>query len=196
LPNEHSVDNNMKKSLVTETTLKLIAKQGMQATPMSQIARESGVAIGTIYHHFPSKEEILKEIYLDIKQDFGELIASSLIKGNPPEENFNRLWKAFCRYYLENPLKFKFLQQVVNSPYIDSDTREEGESHFSKAVDFFEQGIRSGRFISMDTLLMVEMTHGNVEKYVELVLLDRIENNEKNQKNAIAFSWDAVRNIQ
>ena len=48
-----------KKAIVLQTTLELITKQGIEATSLSQIIKESGVANGTVYHHFKNKDEIL-----------------------------------------------------------------------------------------------------------------------------------------
>lgn len=60
-----------KKAIVLQTTLELITKQGIHATSLSQIIKESGVANGTVYHHFKNKEEIITELYLMLTQDFG-----------------------------------------------------------------------------------------------------------------------------
>jgi AcrR family transcriptional regulator len=63
-----------KKEKILETTLQLIAKNGLNASPMSMIAKEADVATGTIYHHFKSKEEIINEIYLNKKKDFKRIL--------------------------------------------------------------------------------------------------------------------------
>ena len=46
-----------KKSAIMNAALILITNNGFEATPMSAIAREAGVAAGTIYVYFPSKQE-------------------------------------------------------------------------------------------------------------------------------------------
>ena len=52
-----------KKQRIIITMLELVVKQGVYATPMSQVAKEANVAVGTIYHYFNNKQEILEEIY-------------------------------------------------------------------------------------------------------------------------------------
>lgn len=47
------------RSRIVETALRLFQQQGYEETSMEQIARESDVAKGTLYHHFPVKEAIL-----------------------------------------------------------------------------------------------------------------------------------------
>jgi AcrR family transcriptional regulator len=47
---------------ILEAAYSLILNQGYHATSMRQIARESGLALGGIYNHFGSKEEIFSAI--------------------------------------------------------------------------------------------------------------------------------------
>jgi len=67
-----------KKQKILLTMLELVVEQGVHATPMSQLARESNVAIGTIYHHFENKEQIIEEIYKMIFKDFGVVLMTNL----------------------------------------------------------------------------------------------------------------------
>jgi len=55
-----------KRDKILEVMLRLIKEQGIQATPMAQVAKEAGVAAGTIYHHFASKEQLVNELYLKV----------------------------------------------------------------------------------------------------------------------------------
>ncbi|GKT26967.1 hypothetical protein ADUPG1_004725, partial [Aduncisulcus paluster] len=52
-----------KRQLVLDATLELIMESGVQAASMSKVSKRSGVAVGTIYHYFSSKEAIITELY-------------------------------------------------------------------------------------------------------------------------------------
>ena len=43
----------------------LFNKQGYHGTSMRQIAKESGIALGGLYNHFASKEEVFQAIFLE-----------------------------------------------------------------------------------------------------------------------------------
>lgn len=45
--------------------LALFSNQGFGATPMRQIAEESGLSVGNLYHHFPNKEAIFQRLLDD-----------------------------------------------------------------------------------------------------------------------------------
>lgn len=52
-----------KKDLIRITAIKVIAQYGYHNTKVQTIADEAGVANGTVYHYFKSKQEILEYIY-------------------------------------------------------------------------------------------------------------------------------------
>ena len=53
---------------IRETAKILFSSQGFEATTSRQIAKESGVATGTLFVHFKGKNEILADIlYEDIE---------------------------------------------------------------------------------------------------------------------------------
>jgi AcrR family transcriptional regulator len=47
---------------VLEAALRLFASQGYRATTMREIADQAGVSTGNVYHHFPDKETIFREL--------------------------------------------------------------------------------------------------------------------------------------
>ena len=50
---------------IEEAAIRLFMEQGYHATSMRQIAEQTGLALGGIYNHFSSKEEIFQGIIID-----------------------------------------------------------------------------------------------------------------------------------
>jgi AcrR family transcriptional regulator len=48
---------------ILSAAVELFAERGFQATPTSEVAKRAGVAEGTIFHHFKTKDEILLSIF-------------------------------------------------------------------------------------------------------------------------------------
>src|SRR3954447_601704 len=44
--------------LILETAEEILSKKGYHATSMDEIAAQTGVAKGTLYQHFPTKEDL------------------------------------------------------------------------------------------------------------------------------------------
>src|SRR5690606_41909398 len=61
--NRMNVQFTDKIDSIFKSTLHLIKDNGFHGTPMSQIAKHADVAIGTIYHYFPSKDELILALF-------------------------------------------------------------------------------------------------------------------------------------
>lgn len=58
--------------------------------PLEAIARDAGVGIGTLYRHFPTREELVEAVYRDQVDRLGS-IAAELLSAHPPAAAL-RLW--------------------------------------------------------------------------------------------------------
>lgn len=113
-----------KKNLIFQTTLKLVAQLGFHGTSMSMISKESNVAIGTIYHYFKSKDELIIDLLsyskrLSLEASFG--------KDDPTLSRFVRfrnLWIHLYNHLVESPEKMSFFSQFFSSPYCTSDFKD------------------------------------------------------------------------
>ncbi|SHI20689.1 transcriptional regulator, TetR family [Sporobacter termitidis DSM 10068] len=117
---------NDKIAAIFEATLALISEQGLHATPMSQIAARAKIGMGTIYHYFPSKEELINALFLEYKVRLLRFITANYAPGAPVRESFKTLLRNMLAYYAENPAELNFLEQCENSPIITEDTKREG----------------------------------------------------------------------
>ena len=95
----------------------LFVDQGIQKTSMAQISETSGVAVGTIYHHFKSKEELIEGVYLYILEDLGRHIAFNEDEDAMAfKDRFALLWMKGYDYYTKYPNRFRFHDTYSYSP--------------------------------------------------------------------------------
>ena len=74
---------------IEDAAIELFLKQGYAATSMRQIADEVGLALGGIYNHFSSKEEIFKGIIVD-KHPYKQILPAVLAAQGETAEEFYR----------------------------------------------------------------------------------------------------------
>src|SRR5688500_12762704 len=102
-----------KKQAIFDSTLTLIRENGFHGTPMSLIAKKAGVAAGTIYHHFDSKDTLILELYDYVVDQ----MLSSLLQTDEEEMNYQERFFNFfishCLFYIENPNALFFMEQFV-----------------------------------------------------------------------------------
>jgi len=51
------------RALIVETALELLLERGYEATTMRDLAERTGLSLGSLYYHFPSKEHLIQGFY-------------------------------------------------------------------------------------------------------------------------------------
>jgi AcrR family transcriptional regulator len=102
---------------VRQAMRKLVAERGFHGASMSAVAAEAGVATGTAYTHYASKDELVLAAYRETKAELGLAATAGLDGDSGPEERFELLWLAAYRHLAANREQALFLLQVDCSPY-------------------------------------------------------------------------------
>ncbi len=95
----------------------LVARNGFHGASMSTVAREAGVATGTAYTHYASKDELVLAAYCETKAQLAMAAMASLDAGAEADAQFRSVWQATYRHLQANPDHARFLLQVDHSPY-------------------------------------------------------------------------------
>ncbi len=88
---------------IEDAALDLFMKQGYHATSMRQIAEQSGLALGGIYNHFASKDEIFEAIIID-KHPYKKVLPAIVeAQGDTAEEFFKNALRIVIAELGEEP---------------------------------------------------------------------------------------------
>ena len=74
------------RQVILDSAYGLIIQQGYAATSMRQIAERSNLALGSIYNHFSSKEDVFREIVKERHPLFQILPVMISVRGDTTEE--------------------------------------------------------------------------------------------------------------
>lgn len=117
-----------KRSALLQAALELFAENGFNGSPTALIAKRAGVASGTLFFHFKSKEELIHELFREVRAK----IESQVLETFPAEvevrERFLKTFSKLLRYFLENPEEFKFIEQYHFSPFTERGCCTTGEN--------------------------------------------------------------------
>lgn len=137
-----------KKSIIAVAT-RLFAAKGVRETSIAEISKLTGAAVGTIYHHFKTKDElflaILKNVKNGILEEFERYIADKTYKdGLEKVENIVLFY-----LYLAGKQEDWFFLLHRHYPYelaIGNEIcRKHLEEIYNCLVDIFEKAIVAGK---------------------------------------------------
>lgn len=183
----------MKKQDIFKTTLTLIAAQGLHATPMSQIATESGAAVGTIYHYFKSKEELVQALYVEIHKELEEIAHPDEVDIKNYQIEFTALFLRVFKFLIQNPQKFYFLQQYENSPYGSLEGELNSNIEYPLKPDFFRLGQEQKLIKQTPLSLITNIVYSNITNLVRLHLSEKIALDKEILQLVIDGCWGMVR---
>lgn len=94
------------KKKLLESATRRFARVGYEETNVPAIARGAGVAVGTVYRHFASKEELLQQVVEQSIGSFREVVFSALagnLADKVLQEVFRQIWADFVAFAAEYP---------------------------------------------------------------------------------------------
>lgn len=103
-------------ALVRRAMIELVAEKGIHGASMSRVAQRAGVATGTAYVHYESKEKLLIAAFVEAKSQIGAVVVRDVDLTSPPEETFAALWRRLYDYLRADPHVARFLTQLDESP--------------------------------------------------------------------------------
>jgi AcrR family transcriptional regulator len=87
---------------IQDATMRVIARKGMAAATMQEIADEAGVAKGTIYLYFRDRDELVEKTFETAMETLTARIDASLDKDIPFEEKIRAVMAAQFGFFNEN----------------------------------------------------------------------------------------------
>ena len=185
-----------KRDEIVRAALELIAEHGFHGAPMAMIAERAGVGAGTIYRYFENKDVMIVELFRELEERSYPLIKGGYAPDKPHHERFIHLYRALLRYFIENPLDFRFIEQFFNSPYGVAHRRDkllgtkEGCDVFK---ELFEEGINQQVMKDLPIVILFALAFGPVLAVARDHILGFIVLEDELIAKTVEACWDAVK---
>ena len=183
-----------KKKAIFESTLELVRENGFHGTPMSLVAKKAGVAAGTIYHYFDSKDTLIIELHGYIRSQMFKAMLDGDDETKDLKSRFFSFWKKHYQFYIQNPNALYFIEQFVNSPYYERCPERENDRCQHIISNFLEAGIASGKLKQMNLKLMSILVHSSVVTTAKIHLAKKVEIGKAELEQVAQLVWDGIEN--
>ena len=185
-----------KREKIVRAALALIAVHGFHGAPLAMIADRAGVGTGTIYLYFENKDVLIAEIYKDIEERLFPLIMAGYAPEKPIRERFLHLGTALLRYFIENPLDFRYLEQFHNSPYGVGFRRDNilGQKRNCNVYrELFEEGVDGQVIKNLPLVILFDVAFGPLLTVARDHILGFISLDDSLIARTVESCWDGVR---
>ena len=158
-----------KYQAIIEAAVRVIAQQGYHNAQVSKIAKEAGVADGTIYVYFENKDDVLISVF---KEKMGQFIEAIHRKMKPLPSVREKL-HCLISMHFGNMAKNKNYAVVTQielrraNPVVQEGIRQTLKKYFDLIDDLVEEGKQEGLFPKdLDRRLARKMIFGTLDQVV------------------------------
>ena len=168
-----------KRSAILCAATELVATIGISAAT-SQIAKRAGVADGTLFTYFPTKDDLLNQLYLSIKSGLAEAIMTDYPSWAEVFERTRHCWDRLVNWGVEHPAQHKAMRQLSVSDRISQNTRDAINVAFRDINVMIRDNLSGGAtddqsaaFIGALIIAMMDVTLDCIAAYPEKIDLYR-----------------------
>ena len=149
-----------KRQRILDAALDLFEKRGFDGVAVPEIAHSAGVATGTIYRYFKTKEELVNALYRHWKSAYNEQILGPVPEGLAPRQLFALYWRRMAEFARKYYRAVRFLDLHHHAHYLDAESRAMERIYMDTARAFMEEGRKSGTLRDLDPALVVALMWG------------------------------------
>jgi TetR/AcrR family transcriptional regulator, multidrug resistance operon repressor len=140
--------DEQKELAIREKAIEIIVKEGLDGLSMHKLAKAAGVSPATIYIYFKDREDLIGQISMEE----GRKMLNATLHGFDPAGSFaeglRTQWINRANYFLENPLRLKFLELIRHSPSKEQTFKT--DNAFTQAMhQFVHNAIERGELVEL-----------------------------------------------
>ncbi|HWS70826.1 MAG TPA: TetR/AcrR family transcriptional regulator [Thermoanaerobaculia bacterium] len=132
---------------IQEAAMRVIARKGMAAATMQEIAEEAGVAKGTIYLYFRDRDELVEKTFENAITQLHAKIDEAMNAAGSFEEKLRKMLSAKMRFFEENREFFRLYMSLrfpEGNPQQQRRQKRTCQPQYQSRVNQFAQLLQQG----------------------------------------------------
>ena len=133
-----------KEKAIVEAAIDVFAERGFWNTPTSMISKTAGIADGTLFTYFATKDDLIHAVYLAIKQEVADALMTGFSEQPSAKDKMYHIWSHFIEWGVAHPERHKVMQQIHTSYRLSEDVKAQANEPFSAIEQVASESIASG----------------------------------------------------
>lgn len=154
-------DPGAKRAALHESAYKLLAEQRYEEVPVSHIAAQAGVAVGTFYRFYPTKMALLEAMSDALEEEFVLAMREAWQHGGDYRAKISDLSAVLFHTIATRRTEIGVMQMTAG--HRSSDSKPMGDAIREEIGRLYVDGIKNGRFENHDPASFAAAAHGMVE---------------------------------
>ena len=114
--------SDAKREAILEAAIRIVGEQGLSASTAA-MAKQAGVAQGSLFNYFPTKSDLLNAAYLRLKDELNDAVLAGLPDSADTRRQLHHLWTRWLHWGTSNVAHRRALAQLSVSDQITESSR-------------------------------------------------------------------------
>ena len=135
-----------KRNAILDAATRLFAERGLTAAPTSEISKQAGVAEGTLFTYFETKDDLINALYREIKLELADSMMSDFPRKQNIRTKLRHVWDRYLNWGIANAKSRKVLAQLTVSEALTKASRDAGGAPFAEFQIMIREAIKQRVF--------------------------------------------------
>jgi AcrR family transcriptional regulator len=168
-----------KRNAILDAATRVVAERGLSAAPTSEISKQAGVAEGTLFTYFKTKDDLINALYREIKLELADAMMSDFPRKKNVRTRLRHVWDRYLNWGIANPKQRKALAQLQVSGVLTKESRDAGGGPFIEFQIMIREAVEQRIFRNN---LPVELISKSLAALVEATIDLTVSNPSKANK--------------
>ncbi|CCG99578.1 transcriptional regulator, TetR family [Fibrella aestuarina BUZ 2] len=184
-----------KEILILETALRLIAQTGLAGLKMADLAREAGVATGTVYIYFADKPALISRLYVYLVRLAWRDLTAGVTESDPVRIQVQKIARNYLNENINRPEFNAFFEQYYRSPfYVETDQTQTAETTALQPIyDVIRRGQAETVIKDLDPDLLVTLVCGLLNEAAKQPLYTGKPFTDADWDATFSVLWDGIK---
>ena len=185
-----------RKESVLKAALACFSAHGVDHTTIHQIQARANCSIGSLYHHFGSKEGIAEELFLEGISQLNSAVLAGIRSAENAEQSVHAVVSAYCDWSSRNRQLARYLhsRDIDFSEQARTRLREIHQNYITEVFTWFAPFVEEGQMRVLPVETYVPLISGATQEYVRRWLSGHHDKGPEEVKTLFAeAAWNAVK---
>jgi len=161
-----------KRSVILAAAMRVIVSEGLSA-PTAVIAKEAGVANGTLFTYFETKADLLNALYLDLRGGMASAALKGFLPGGESRRQYFLVWSNWTWWAVAHPKKRRALAVLGVSDEITAKSRAGGRKTMAPMRELLERIHKNGPMREEAMGLFMALMNSVAEATMDYMVQDK-----------------------
>jgi AcrR family transcriptional regulator len=160
---------------VLDGALVCFTTRGVYAATIHELADEAKVSIGSLYHHFGSRDRIALALYCRCQEKLWQIVTAAATDEREARVGIQRLVRAYLRWSADHRDEARFVHQFAQSEFVGRWRNELGAFHDRLLAPLFgwlAARAKGGEIVELSPALLEVVVLGPPSEFVRRWLAD------------------------